>query len=89
VIEFIKKNISIFNIIIILLLFISIVVFISSVNEPDYHGFARGFSYFFLVYSLLLLLLDFVFRKFINYRINLNILQAGLFILGLTILINL
>tara|TARA_R110000850_G_scaffold269422_1_gene401484 strand:- start:8554 stop:8829 length:276 start_codon:yes stop_codon:yes gene_type:complete len=87
--NFIKSKISVFNIIGILLIIISIILFFSSVNRLDYHGYARGFAYLFFLFSLLLLFLDFIFRKFIYDRMNLNILEAGLFIFSLTIFLNL
>ena len=89
VIEFIKKNISVFNILGVIFLLSSIVIFFNSLNKIDYHGFAKGLSILILIFSLLLLILDFIFKNLIIDRIYLNLLEAALFMLSLIIFINL
>jgi hypothetical protein len=80
VLEFIKKNISVFSILGILFLLLSILTYISSKNQPDYHGYAEGFSYIILVFSLFILILDFIIKQIIKDRIFLNLIEGILFI---------
>lgn len=87
--HFIKSKISFFKIIGIVLFIFSILLLFSTINSPDYHGFARGFTYLLFLFSLLLLFMDFIFRKFIYDRMNLNVLEVGLFIVITTIFLNL
>lgn len=79
-IEFIKRNISVFLISGGFFLQLSFIIFISSFNESDYHGYARGFSIIFLLSGLFLFVLDFIFKKLIKSKFNLNFLEIVLLV---------
>jgi hypothetical protein len=80
VLEFIKKNISVFSVLGFLFLLLSIVIYITSINQPDYHGYAEGFSYIIFILSLFILTLDFILKQIINDRKFFNLIEGILFI---------
>lgn len=75
VIEFIKRNISIFNIISIFILFVCIFNIITLKPEDSGHGLVGAFLIGLLLLSILLLILDFIMRKTINNERTILIIQ--------------
>lgn len=76
VIDFIKRNISVFIIFGVFFLLISCLIFITSINESDYHGYGRGFSIITFILGLLFFILDFILKQFIKDRFNLNFFEV-------------
>ena len=78
VLEFLKKNISIFLIFGFFFVLLSCVIFLTSINEPDYHGYARGFTIIIFTVGLLFIIIDFILKQLIKDKFNLNFLEAVL-----------
>jgi hypothetical protein len=89
VIEFIKRNISVFSIITFVFL---ILVILLQLNTPETNSRACGNGYLLLGKLLLLacififIVLNFILKKLVKNRINLNYLQNSNFIINLFIL---
>jgi hypothetical protein len=66
VIEFIKRNISVFNIIAISVFIISSFILINIKAENSYHGLKVFFLILSFLFSIILLIIDFVVRKIIK-----------------------
>ena len=72
IVEFIKKNISIFFISGVFFVLLSCVIFLTSINEPDYHGYARGFTIIIFTLGLFLFVIDFILKQLIKDKLNLK-----------------
>lgn len=83
VVEIIKKNISIFLIFGVFFLLLSCVIFLTSINEPDYHGYTRGFTIIIFTLGLFLFIIDFILKQLIKDKFNLNFLEVVLLIFTL------
>jgi hypothetical protein len=89
VVEIIRKNISIFLIFGIFFILLSCIIFLKSINEPDYHGYTRGFSIIIFTLGLFLFVIDFILKQLIKDKLNLNFIESVLFIFILIILFKL
>ena len=70
VVEFIKKNISVFSVISLLFILLSCIIFLTSINEPDYHGYARGFTIIIFTLGMFLFIIDFILKQLIKDKFN-------------------
>jgi hypothetical protein len=89
VIEFIKKNISVFNVIYILLIIILIYLIIQEDNNDYLNGMQLDEILFyklkFIITILILILSDYFFNFFIRKRLYINILEFLIVVLFITI----
>jgi hypothetical protein len=85
IVEFIKRNISLFLIFGVFFVLLSCVIFFTSLNEPDYHGYARGFSIIIFTLGLFLFVMDFILKQLIKDKFNLNFIESVLVIFILII----
>ena len=76
VVEFIKRNISIFLIFGVFFVLLSCVIFLISINEPDYHGYAKGFTIIIFTLGLFLFIIDFILKQLIKDKFNLNFFEV-------------
>ena len=81
-IEFIKKNISVLNVISIILLFLGFNFLFS--NEIDPYGLGKLISTIILFVAVIILLIDYIIRKYYKSRLIIN--SVSLFII-ITIII--
>lgn len=89
VVEIIRKNISIFLIFGFFFILLSCIIFLTSINELDYHGYTRGFSIIIFTLGLFLFVIDFILKQLIKDKLNLNFIESVLFIFILIILFKL
>jgi hypothetical protein len=75
VIEFIKRNISVFNVISLLLLFFILKEFLFYNSFEDPYGLKILFIIFVLFLIFIVLIIDIFFKKYIKSRLKLNILE--------------
>jgi|GEM_PF-5096040 len=78
--DLIKKNISVFTISGVFFVLISCIIFLKSINEPDYHGYARGFTIIIFTLGLFLLIIDFILKQLIKDKFILNFFEGVLLI---------
>ena len=74
--NFLKNKNSFFNIIGILILLFTSIIYISNYNKEDYHGYMRVFSILGLFLSFSLFLIDFILRRFIKEKNKLNFIET-------------
>ena len=79
-VEFVKKNISIFLIFGVFFILLSCIIFLTSINEPDYHGYARGFTIIIFTLGMFLFIIDFILKQLIKDKFNLNFFEGVLLI---------
>ncbi len=80
VVEFIKRYISIFLISGVFFVLLSCVIFLTSINKPDYHGYAKGFTIIIFILGLFLFIIDFILKQLIKDKFNLNFFEGVLLI---------
>jgi membrane associated rhomboid family serine protease len=80
VVEFIKRYISIFLISGVFFVLLSCVIFLTSINKPDYHGYAKGFTIIIFTLGLFLFIVDFILKQLIKDKFNLNFFEGVLLI---------
>ena len=76
IVEFIKKNISLFNVIAISIFLITLFNILTIKSEESAHGMAGSLLLGFLSFSLVLLLIDFLMRKTIKNESSLFIIKV-------------
>ena len=76
VIEFIKRNISLFNVIAITIFLITLFNILTIKPEESAHGMAGSLLLGFLSFSFVLLLIDFLMRRTIKSESSLFIIQV-------------
>ena len=81
IIEFIKRNISLFNVIAISIFLITLFNILTIKSEESAHGMAGSLLLGFLSFSLVLLSLDFLMRKTIKNESSLFIIQLLLILI--------
>lgn len=81
VIEFIKKNISLFNVIAISIFLITLFNILTLNSEESAHGMASSLLFGFLLFSFVLLFIDFLMRKTIKNESSLFIIQLLLILI--------
>ncbi len=80
IIKFIKRNVSVFNTFSVIVLLITLYEFFTISFENSYHGSVSGILFGFFIFSLLLLLFDYVLRLIIKDRIVLFFTELVLLI---------
>jgi Kef-type K+ transport system membrane component KefB len=76
VIKFIKKNISVFNFISIMIFFYLVkFIFINKSNEEDNHLIFFLIAFVILIILIFFLLFDFILKKIITQRLKLNFVE--------------
>ena len=75
VIEFIKRNISVFNVISFLLLFFIFKDYLFYNTIEDLYGLKIIFNLFVLFIILIISIIDILFKKYIKSRLSLNIFE--------------
>ena len=78
IVEFVKSNISIFLIFGVFFVLLSCFIFLTSINQPDYHGYARGFTIIIFTLGLFLFIIDFILKQLIKDKFNLNFFEVVL-----------
>ena len=78
--DLIKRNISVFTISGVFFVLLSCIIFLTSINEPDYHGYARGFTIIFFVLGITFFIIDFILKQLIKDKFNLNFFEVVLLI---------
>ena len=66
VIEFIKRNISVFNVISIIVFLVSLFILMNIKAENSYHGLKVFLLILSFLFSIILLIIDFIIRKIIK-----------------------
>ena len=66
VIEFIKRNISVFNVIAIIVFLVSLFILMNIKAENSYHGLKVFLLILSFLFSIILLIIDFIIRKIIK-----------------------
>jgi hypothetical protein len=66
VIEFIKRNITVFNVIAIIVFLVSLFILMNIKAENSYHGLKVFLLILSFLFSIILLIIDFIIRKIIK-----------------------
>lgn len=72
-VEFIKRNISVFNVISLLLLFYIFKDYLFNNIIEDLYGLKKMFTFFVLFIIFIISIIDILFKKYIKSRLSLNI----------------
>ena len=76
IVEFIKKNISVFNCISIMIFFYLVkFIYINKSNEEDNHLIFFLFAFVIFIILIFSLLFDFILKKIIRQRLKLNFIE--------------
>lgn len=75
IIEFIKRNISLLNVVSCILLFCLLFEFITMLPEETYHGLASGILFGFFIINLLILLVDYILRLIFKDKLTLFLIE--------------
>jgi hypothetical protein len=81
IVEFIKRNISVLNIFSVIVLLITLYEFFTISFKNSYHGSASGILFGFFIFSLIVLLIDYIIRLIFKDRLVLFLIELILLIL--------
>jgi len=81
ILEFIKRNISVLNTFSLIILLPTLYEFFTITSENSYHGSASVILFSYFIFSLIVLLIDYILRLIIKNRLDLFLIELILLIL--------